>query len=156
MRGERHIMVGDAYAFVDPIFSSGVLMGMNSGMLGAEAIDAWLHDDPKAEALFRNFERMAKRGVKTFSWFIWRFNSPGMRSMMLNPGNPFRCQEGVTSLLAGDVFRNIGARSRFWLFKFFYAMFSLKYARESFRLWRQRVRNPRIKFTGGTTPVDTA
>jgi flavin-dependent dehydrogenase len=155
MRGERYIMVGDAYAFVDPIFSSGVLLGMNSGVRGAEAVDAWLRNDPAAESRFRHFERMVQRGVKTFSWFIWRFNSPGIRSLLLHPGNPFRVQEAVTSLLAGDVFRDIGVRSRFWLFKFFYLMFSLKYARESFRLWLLRVRNPRVKFTGGTTSVDT-
>jgi flavin-dependent dehydrogenase len=156
MRGERYIMVGDAYAFIDPVFSSGVLLGMNSGVRGAEAVDAWLRGDPSAEAKFRHFERMVRRGVKTFSWFITRFNSPGMRSLLLNPDNPFRVQEAVTSLLAGDVFRNIGARSRFWLFKAFYVGFSLKHARESFRLWRLRVGNPRVTFTGGTTPVDTA
>ncbi len=155
MRGERYIMVGDAYAFVDPVFSSGVLLGMNSGVLGADAVDAWLRDDPAAESRFQHFERMVERGVKTFSWFIWRFNSPGMRSLLLNPGNPFRVQEAVISLLAGDVFRDIGARSRFWLFKLFYVMFSLKHARESFRLWRLRMRNPHVIFTGGTTPVDT-
>ena len=154
MRGERYIMVGDAYAFVDPIFSSGVLMGMTSSVNGAAAVDAWLRKDAAAESLFRNFERMVERGVKTFSWFIWRFNSPGMRRLMLHPGNPLRVQEAVTSLLAGDVFRDIGAHSRFWLFKFFYVMFSLRDARESFRLWRLRVRNPRVTFTGGTTPVD--
>src|SRR4029453_19248072 len=97
---------------------------------------------------------MTRRGVATFSWFIWRFNSPGMRSLMLHPGNPFRVQEAVISMLAGDVFRDIGARSRFWLFKFFYYMFSLKHLRESLGLWLKRIRNPRITFTGGTTPVD--
>ncbi len=156
MRGERYIMVGDAFAFIDPVFSSGVLLGMNSGMLGAEAIDAWLRGDAAAaKSRFRHFERMVQRGVETFSWFIWRFNSPGMRHLMLQPGNPLRVQEAVISLLAGDVFRDVGARSRFWLFKFLYALFSLKYAKESFRLWRLRVRNPRVAFTGGTTPVDT-
>jgi flavin-dependent dehydrogenase len=154
MRGERYIMVGDAYAFVDPIFSSGVLLGMNSSVNGAEAVDAWLRNDAAAESRFRHFERMVHRGVKTFSWFIWRFNSPGMRRLMLHPGNPFRVQEAVTSLLAGDVFRDIGAGSRFWLFKFFYILFSLQNARESFRLWRLRMRNPRVTFTGGTTPLD--
>jgi len=154
MRGERYIMVGDAYAFIDPVFSSGVLLGMNSGMLGAEALDAWLRGDPTAEQKFRHFERMVERGVKTFSWFIWRFNSPGMRSLLLNPANPFRVQEAVTSLLAGDVFRDIGTRSRFWLFRIFYVGFSVKHWRESFRLWRLRTRNPRVTFTGGTTPVD--
>ena len=147
MRGDRHILVGDAYAFVDPVFSSGVLLGMNSGVLGADALDAWLRGDPAAEARFRHFEAMVRRGVKTFSWFIWRFNSPGMRSLLLHPGNPFRVQEAVTSLLAGDVFRDIGARSRFWLFKFFYYLFSLKHMRMSLRLWWLRVRNPRIEFS---------
>jgi flavin-dependent dehydrogenase len=154
MRGERYIMVGDAYAFVDPVFSSGVMLGMSSSVRGAAAVDAWLRNDPVAESLFRNFERMVRRGVKTFSWFIWRFNSPGMRTLLLHPGNPFRVQEAVISLLAGDVFRDGGARSRFWLFKFFYLMFSLKHPRESFRLWRLRNYNPRVAFAGGTTPVD--
>jgi flavin-dependent dehydrogenase len=154
MRGERYLMVGDAYAFVDPVFSSGVMLGMNSGVLGAEAVGAWLRGDPAAESRFRHLERMVRRGVATFSWFIWRFNSPGMRTLLLHPGNPFRVQESVISLLAGDVFRDIGARSRFWLFRFFYVMFSLKYPRESFRLWLARIRNPRVEFAGGTTPVD--
>ena len=155
MRGERYIMVGDAFAFIDPVFSSGVMLGMNSGVLGAEAVDTWLREGAAAaESRFRHFERMVLRGVETFSWFIWRFNSPGMRSLMLQPGNPFRVQEAVISLLAGDVFRDIGARSRFWLFKFFYFMFSLKYPRESFRLWLLRLRNPSVAFSGGTTPLD--
>ena len=144
MRGDHYIMVGDAYAFVDPIFSSGVLLGMNSSVEGAKAVDAWLRKDADAESLFRHFESMVLRGVETFSWFIWRFNSPGMRRLMLQPGNPLRVQEAVVSLLSGDVFSNVGARSRFWVFKFLYAVFSIQHARESFRLWLLRVRNPRV------------
>lgn len=75
---------------------------------------------------------------------------------MLHPGNPFRVQEAVISMLAGDVFRDIGARSRFWLFKFFYYMFSMQHLGASYRLWRKRVTNPKVVFTGGTQPVDTA
>ena len=156
MRGERYVMVGDAYAFVDPVFSSGVMMGMSSGVFASDAVDAWLRDDPSARAKFALFEKMARRGVKTFSWFIWRFNSPGMRSLLLHPGNPFRVQEAVISMLAGDVFRDIGARSRFRLFKFFYYMFSLKHIKVSYQLWRKRLNNPRATFSGGTTPVDAA
>ena len=40
-----------------------------------------------------------------------------MRRLLLHPGNPFRVQEAIISLLAGDVFRNIGLTPRFWLFK---------------------------------------
>ena len=156
MRGERFIMVGDAYAFVDPVFSSGVMMGMSGGVHGSDAIDAWLRGAPETEEKMRHFEKMSKRGVETFSWFIWRFNSPGMRSLLLHPGNPFRVQEAVISLLAGDVYRDIGARSRFHLFKFFYYMFGLKHPKETLRLWRKRVRNPSVEFKGGTTAVDAA
>ncbi|MNC95080.1 hypothetical protein D3C83_121020 [compost metagenome] len=77
-----------------------------------------------------------------------------MRFLMLQPGNPFRVQEAVISLLAGDVFRDIGTRSRFMLFKLFYFLFSLRYPRESFLLWLKRIRNPGVAFTGGTTQVD--
>ena len=73
---------------------------------------------------------------------------------MLHPGNPFRVQEAVISLLAGDVYRDIGARSRFFLFKFFYYMFGLQKWRDTYRLWRKRVRNPNVEFRGGTTAVD--
>ena len=77
-----------------------------------------------------------------------------MRFLMLRPGNPFRVQEAVVSLLAGDVFRDIGARSRFLLFKLLYAAFSLRYPRDSLRRWLARLRDRRVEFTGGTTPVD--
>ena len=36
-RGDRFMMVGDAYAFVDPMFSSGVYLAMNSAFEGATA-----------------------------------------------------------------------------------------------------------------------
>lgn len=156
MRGERYIMVGDAYAFVDPIFSSGVYLGMNSSVLGAEAIDAYLREDPAAASRFREFERLVRRGVTTFSWFIWRFNTPGMRRLLLHPGNPLRVQEAVTSLLAGDVFSNVGARWRFALFKVLYYVMNLGHLREACRQHVLRVRNARIVFTGGTTPLDSS
>ena len=48
MVGERYIMVGDAFAFIDPVFSSGVMLAMNSAFLGAEVVDAWLRDPQAA------------------------------------------------------------------------------------------------------------
>ena len=32
--GDNYVMLGDAYAFIDPVFSSGVLLAMNSGVIG--------------------------------------------------------------------------------------------------------------------------
>jgi 2-polyprenyl-6-methoxyphenol hydroxylase-like FAD-dependent oxidoreductase len=155
MRGDRWVMVGDAYAFVDPVFSSGVYLGMNSGVLAAEAVDAFLRGDRSSESKFRTLERQVRRGVATFSWFIERFNSPGMRRMMLYPGNPLRVQEAVVSLLAGDVFRDNGAGWRFQFFKVLYVIMSWGHPLAAYRQLLLRMRNPRVVFTGGTTPLDT-
>ncbi len=38
--GKNYLMVGDAYTFIDPVFSSGVMLAMNSGMAAAETVDA--------------------------------------------------------------------------------------------------------------------
>jgi flavin-dependent dehydrogenase len=40
--GSNYLMLGDAFAFIDPVFSSGVMLAMNSGFAGAEAIDTCL------------------------------------------------------------------------------------------------------------------
>ena len=72
---------------------------MNSGVLGAEAVEAWLRKDPATEERFLHFERMVRRGVKTFSWFIWRFNSPGMRGLM--PSGEPAARQGSRDVLVG-------------------------------------------------------
>ena len=42
--GKNYLLLGDAYAFIDPVFSSGVLLAMNSGVVGAEAVDKCLRN----------------------------------------------------------------------------------------------------------------
>ena len=54
--------------------------------------------------LQRDFDRRIRRGVRVFSWFIYRFNSPVMRALFAHPRNSLRVEEGVISMLAGDVF----------------------------------------------------
>jgi 2-polyprenyl-6-methoxyphenol hydroxylase-like FAD-dependent oxidoreductase len=40
MRGETSVMLGDAYAFIDPVFSSGVWLAMNSAVTGVGSSNA--------------------------------------------------------------------------------------------------------------------
>jgi hypothetical protein len=46
--GDRFALVGDASAFIDPIFSSGVYLAMNSAKLLAGAVHEWLDTGRKA------------------------------------------------------------------------------------------------------------
>ena len=53
MTGPGWVMVGDAYAFVDPVFSSGVYLGMNSAEQAADVVDGALRDPAREAALQR-------------------------------------------------------------------------------------------------------
>jgi flavin-dependent dehydrogenase len=120
MAGEGYVMLGDAFAFIDPVFSSGVFFAMNSAVLGAETVDVALRYPARRVACEARFERSVRRGLTSFSWFIYRMTSPAIRDMLMAPRNYFRIQEALLSLLAGDVFRASSVHLRLLLFKAIY------------------------------------
>lgn len=122
MSGEGYLMVGDAFAFIDPVFSSGVHLAMNSGMMGAEVVEAYLKQSPDYAPLLRNFERIVRRGIDTFSWFIHRFTQPAFRKLFVSTRRPPKIEQAVLSLLAGDVFVQSQARLPLFLFKVVYCI----------------------------------
>ncbi|GMV28119.1 MAG: dehydrogenase/oxidoreductase [Rhodanobacteraceae bacterium] len=154
MTGRGFVMVGDAFAFVDPVFSSGVYLAMHSGKHAAALVDAILKDRGQEAALQAAYEKRIRRGVRVFSWFIYRFNSPVMRSLFAAPRNVLKVEQGVISMLAGDVFDSGPVMRRLHLFKAIYAATGFA----NFRRWwndlRERRRQSASEFTGGTTPVD--
>ena len=83
-------MVGDAFAFIDPVFSSGVHLALNSGTVGAGVVDAFLRGVPNYADLQKSFEVRVRRGINTFSWFIHRFNQPAFEVLSCRPGVPQR------------------------------------------------------------------
>ena len=140
MYGDRYLMVGDAFAFIDPVFSSGVMLAMNSAFLGANAIDAALREPARAPALLRKFDRSVRLGVREFSWFIYRMNTPSIREMFMGPSNMLRMQEAVLSLLAGDLFRGTPIHWSLRSFKAVYFFLNLMHPLRSFADWRRRRR----------------
>jgi flavin-dependent dehydrogenase len=119
--GPGWLMVGDAYGFIDPVFSSGVLIAMQSGFLAADAVTACLHQpNAVARAALRRYQADVDRAMQRFSWFIYRVNRPGIRALFMRHGNPLRLREAVMSLLSGDVFRPSPIHARLWLFKALY------------------------------------
>lgn len=139
MTGPGYIMIGDAFAFIDPVFSSGVYLAMSSAASAVDVGEAWIRGRPLGYRLacFRH-ERMMARGIAAFSWFIYRFTTPAMRFLMSNPRNSFRVVEGVISMLAGDVFSNRAVRSRLLVFRIIYAVAAVFDWREGLSARRRR------------------
>ncbi len=104
---EHGCMIGDAFAFVDPMFSSGVLMAMTAGELGAETAHAWLDDPARGRVLAAQAERRLTAAIDRISWLIYRINDPVMRGLFMSPRNTLRMRDGLVSLLAGNLDRDL-------------------------------------------------
>jgi flavin-dependent dehydrogenase len=124
MSGKNFIMIGDAYAFIDPVFSTGVYLAMKSAFLGAHVVTASLRRPvAEAERARRRFEREVHDALARFSWYIYRVNTPAMRDLFMAPRNFFRMQEALLALLSGDAFGRSPIHLRLRLFK---AVFHIK------------------------------
>ena len=150
MTGPGWVMVGDAYAFIDPVFSSGVYLGMNSGEHAAAVVDGALRDPASETRLQHAMEKRLKRGLKHFSWFIYRFTTPVMRRLFAQPRNHFQVEQAVISMLAGDVFDNRAVLRRLRLFRLIYAFNALQLAPQALRGWLRRRRQVGENFNGDT------
>jgi flavin-dependent dehydrogenase len=129
MTGSRFMLVGDAFAFVDPILSSGVHLALHSGIRGADVVDAYLHGHAQAGQKAKDFEIAVKHGLKIYSWFIYRITQPAFRHLAMAPRKNFRIHEAISSVLSGDVFGTTPVQFPLFLFKVIYyllAMLDLK------------------------------
>jgi len=150
MTGPGWVMVGDAYAFVDPVFSSGVYLGMNSAEQAAEVVDGTLADPAREAALQRAMTVRLKRGLKHFQWFIYRFTTPVMQHLFNNPRNVWQVEQAVISMLAGDVFDNRKVLRRLRIFRAIYAITALQLAPKALRGWLRRRRQVGVQVSGDT------
>lgn len=155
MAGPRWLMLGDAYTFVDPMFSSGVFLAMHSAERGAAMVDQALRMPQHEARLQRALQRELKRGVDEFKWFIYRFTSPTMRALFAQPQNTWQIEEAVVAMLAGDVFDSPRVRLRLRAFRAIYALTTLSMMPRAWQSWRQRRRQATLGFDGDTLQRDT-
>ena len=102
--GDRYLMLGDAYAFIDPMFSTGNYLAMHGAFEGAELVATALDRPADYAAQSAAFETMMKKGPKAYSWFIFRVTNPTIRELFMHPANPFRVLEALLSMPAGDIY----------------------------------------------------
>jgi flavin-dependent dehydrogenase len=147
--GSNYLLLGDAYTFIDPVFSSGVMLAMHSAFVGADTVDTCLRHPEQAAAALKKFDRTMRIGPKAFSWFIYRVTNPTMRNMFMAPRNIFRVKEALLSVLAGDVFGKTPIRGPLLVFKGLYYTASLLNLRRTLKAWQLRKHNIRaVEGTG--------
>ena len=100
--GDRWLVVGDAGAFLDPIFSTGVLLAMQGGLDAAAALDRALASGDLSRRSFDAFERGVAARYQHFRRFAAGFYQQPFRDIFFRSDTPLGIREAVISVLAGN------------------------------------------------------
>jgi flavin-dependent dehydrogenase len=71
--GDGLLLIGDAFAFLDPVFSSGVFLALRSGEMGADAVDAALEAGDTTAARFRDYGEQLCNGIESMRRLVYTF-----------------------------------------------------------------------------------
>jgi flavin-dependent dehydrogenase len=118
LAGDRWLLVGDAGAFIDPVFSTGVQLGLSGAFDAARMLDAALEERRFERARFLPYERRTQRLVSTYTEFVKGFYTPAFGELLLHPTDTLDLRGAITSLLAGHGNKTLGMGLRVALFQF--------------------------------------
>jgi len=99
----RLLRVGDAAAFMDPIFSAGVYLAMYSGKLAAKAVGESLSAGDDGAVRLRRYEKRVARGMKRYWEMVEAFYTSPFVEVFFEPRDKFDLPAAVTALLAGEL-----------------------------------------------------
>jgi flavin-dependent dehydrogenase len=99
--GDRWILAGDAGSFLDPVFSTGVSIAMESGIEAATELDRALKRDDFSARSFAAFSRRQRKRFRTFRRFVIGFYTPQFRDLFFSPEPPQQLFRAVVTILAG-------------------------------------------------------
>jgi len=102
--GDGWVLVGDAYGFIDPIYSSGVFLALKSGEMAADAIAAALAAGaPTAESL-GSFGPELRRGTEALRQLVYAYYDPRFSFASFLERHP-QHRRDLTEMLVGNVYR---------------------------------------------------
>ncbi len=102
--GDRFVAIGDAVVFIDPVFSTGVFVAMQSAELAAEVIVRAFRDGEFRAARFDDYRRRVDAGTALFFEFIERYYDPAFLDVFFAPRPPDTLKDAVTTVFAGGAF----------------------------------------------------
>ncbi len=102
--GEGWVLVGDAFGFLDPVYSSGIFLALKSGEMAADAIvDGLREGDLSGERLGR-FLTEYLQGMESIRKLVYAFYSEDFSFGEFLKANP-ECQQHIVDILSGKVYR---------------------------------------------------
>ncbi|MHA3771653.1 NAD(P)/FAD-dependent oxidoreductase [Verrucomicrobiota bacterium sgz303538] len=116
LTGDRWLLAGDAAGFIDPIFSTGVFVAIESAERAANVIDSVLNDPQCRASCFRAYEKEMYRVMDLYLRFVSNWYKPRFIEVITHPVNRFQLVPVINSMLAGNVGKSFTLWSRMEVF----------------------------------------
>jgi len=97
------VLAGDAFAFLDPVFSSGVMLALRSGEMAGDAVDAALTAGDYSAERFAEYGSTLCYGIESMRKLVYAFYDPNFRFKELFNAYP-HLHSRLTDCLTGDLF----------------------------------------------------
>ena len=102
--GDGWVLVGDAFGFLDPVYSSGLFLALKSGEMAADTINkAFEKEDFSGEQL-GSFGADFAAGMEAIRKLVYAFYTKDFSFAKFLKRFP-ECQQGIVDILSGNVYR---------------------------------------------------
>ncbi len=101
--GNGWVLIGDAYGFLDPIYSSGIFLAMKSGELAADTISEALRVGDLSQEKLGSFAPHYLQGVEAIRKLVYAFYNKDFSFGAFLKQFP-ECKNEIISILVGNVF----------------------------------------------------
>ena len=102
--GNHWVLVGDAFGFLDPVYSTGLFLALKSGEMAADAIIEAFRKNDFSEAQLGSFGPAFVDGMEAFRKLVYAFYTKEFSFARFLSEHPEH-QGGIVDILSGDVFR---------------------------------------------------
>lgn len=102
------LLVGDAYCFLDPVFSSGLLLALKSGVMAGDAVHEALQAGDLSPGRFSNYAVALRQGIENMRKLVYAFYDPEFSFKSVIDRHP-ETADMITDCLSGDVDKDFTA-----------------------------------------------
>lgn len=99
---EGLLLAGDAYCFLDPVFSSGLMLALKSGIMAADEVHEAIIAKDLSPARFEKYGATLRLGIENMRKLVYAFYDPNFSFRKLTDKYPDLAGD-VTDCLSGDV-----------------------------------------------------
>jgi len=96
------LLAGDAFCFLDPVFSSGLMLALKSGVLAGDAVHEALLARDFSPTRFGDYATILRAGIENMRKLVYAFYDPKFSFRELTDKYPAMAGE-ITDCLSGDV-----------------------------------------------------